>query len=171
MSMDVERRYAAFEFRAVDGGPGVLSGVAMPYGSEAILPGGLRERFEPGAFGALDTADVIANWQHMRESPIGRTGGGGLVLQDGPQELRASLTLPDTTAGRDVATLARNGVLRGFSVEFFAMRDRVDAGVRVVERARLSGLSIVDRPAYRDALATLRARIEGAAAPRRRIWL
>ena len=170
--MSIERRYAAFEYRAVDGGPGVLSGVAMPYGREAVLPGGLRERFEPGAFGPdVERADVMANWQHMREAPIGRTGGGGLVLQDGPQELRASLTLPDTTAGRDVATLARSGVLRGFSVEFVTLRDRVNAGVRVVERARLSGLAIVDRPAYRDALATLRARIEGAAAPRRRIWL
>ena len=171
--MSIERRYAAFEFRAVDGGPGVLTGVAMPYGREAVLPGGLRERFEPGVFGPdVGSLDVLANWQHAREAPLGRTGGGGLELLDGPQELRATLTLPDTAAGRDVATLASQRVLRGFSIEFHALHDRVAAGVRIVERARLSGLAIVDRPAYRDALATLRARIEGAAAPpKRRIWL
>ena len=171
--MDVERRFAAFEFRAAaaDGGPGTLSGVAMPYGREASLPGGLRERFDPGAFGDVAAADVLANWQHERQSPLGRTGpGGGLVLEDGPEALRASLTLPPTAAGRDVAELARRRVLRGFSVEFVAREDAVLAGVRVVRRADLVGLAIVDRPAYPDALASLRARIEGAA-PRRRIWL
>lgn len=172
--MDVERRFAGFEFRAAgDGGPGVLAGVAMRYGTEAALPGGLRERFEPGAFGDVAAADVLANWQHMRETPLARSRGGGLELEDGPRELRATVALPDTTAGRDVATLASRGVLAGFSVEFFAMRDRVEGGIRIVECASLVGLAIVDRPAYPDALATLRARIEGAAAsPRhRRIWL
>ena len=57
------------------------------------------------------------------------------------------MTLPDTTEGRDVATLVRDGVLRGFSVEFRATRDRIEGGnVRVVERAELRALSVVDDP-------------------------
>ena len=176
--MDVEYRFAPFEFRAVDGGPGVLDGVAMPYGSIAHVAPGLRERFEPGAFGAdVGAGDVLVNWQHDRARPLARTRGGGLVLSDGPEALRAEVTLPNTEAGRDVAVLAQRGVLSGFSVEFHALRDRVEGGVRVVESARLSGVAIVDRPAYPDAvIAALRARIEGAGghplrSRRRLLWL
>lgn len=175
-----EYRFAPFEFRADPmGSPGILAGVAMPYGSVAELGGGLRERFEKGAFGAdVERADVMANWQHAREAPLGRTGGGGLILADGPDALRAELILPATAAGRDVAELAKKRVLRGFSVEFRAAADRFEAGVRVVMRATLSGLAVVDRPAYGEALAALRARALDAAACQlamyasgRRIWL
>ena len=169
-----EYRYAAFEFRAADSGssPGTLHGTAMRYGDVADLGGGLRERFEAGAFGPdPGRRDVLANWQHSRESPLGRTGGGGLILTDGPDALRAELTLPATAAGRDVAELAKKHVLRGFSVEFRAAADRFEGGVRVVQRAILTGLAVVDRPAYFDALASLRARALDAAMPRRRVWL
>ena len=168
-----EYRFAPFEYRAGGkGSPGTLSGVAMPYGSIADLGGGLRERFVPGAFGPEPgRRDVLANWQHSRESPLGRTGGGGLVLTDSPEALRASLTLPDTMAGRDVATLAARRVLRGWSVEFRALSDGFQSGVRVVTGAVLTGIAIVDRPAYGEALASLRARALDAAMPRRRFWL
>jgi len=169
-----EYRYAEFEFRAASesSSPGTLAGVAMRYGTVADLGGGLMERFMPGAFGPdPGRRDVLANWQHSRESPLGRTGGGGLTLTDGPDALRAELVLPDTMAGRDVATLADRGVLRGFSVEFRSLSDGFDRGVRVVTGAVLTGLAIVDRPAYGDALASLRSRALDAAMPRRRIWL
>ncbi len=169
-----EYRYAAFEFRAAGEGssPGTLSGVAMPYGTVADLGGGLSERFTAGAFGPdPGRRDVVANWQHARESPLGRTGGGGLTLTDGPDALRVELVLPDTMAGRDVATLAARGVLRGWSVEFRAIADGFKGGVRVVTGAVLTGIAIVDRPAYGDALASLRARAIDAAMPRRRVWL
>lgn len=168
-----EYRFAAFEFRAADSdsSPGTLAGIAMRYGDVATLPGGIRERFEPGSFGPdVERADVLVNWQHHREAPLGRTGGGGLTLADGPDALRVALVLPATVAGRDVAELARRRVLRGFSVEFRAPMDRFEAGIRVVQRARLTGLAVVDRPAYGDALASLRARALDAAV-RRRIWL
>ena len=178
--MTTEYRFADFEFRAgAEGSPGTLTGTAMRYGDVAMLPGGVRERFEPGAFGAdVERADVMANWQHARASPLGRTGGGGLTLTDAPAALRVELVLPDTAAGRDVAELAARRVLRGFSVEFRAAVDRFEAGVRVVQRAALSGLAVVDRPAYGDSLAALQARAArgsgiGAVAggARRRIWL
>ena len=171
---ETECRFAAFEFRAADSGssPGTLYGTAMPYGTVADLGGGLRERFMPGAFGDVARADVLANWQHHREAPLARTGGGGLTLTDGPDALRAELVLPATAAGRDVAELASKRVLRGFSIEFRAPMDRFEGGVRVVQRAILTGLAVVDRPAYGEALAALRARaLDAAGASRRRIWL
>lgn len=174
MAEQTEYRFAAFTFEARAGddrSPGTLAGVAMPYGTVADLGGGLRERFEPGAFGPdPGRRDVLANWQHSREAPLGRTGGGGLTLTDGPDALRVELVLPDTMAGRDVAELAGRRVLRGFSVEFRALREGFRSGVRVVAGAVLTGIAIVDRPAYGEALASLRARALDAAMPRRRIW-
>ena len=112
---------------------------------------------------------VIVNRQHDRAAPLGRAGGL-LRLSDSPTELRAELTLPTTRDGEDVAELVRQGVLRGFSIEFRATRDRIEGGnVRVVERAELRALSVVDDPAYGDSIVALRARIEGSR--RRRWWL
>jgi len=166
-----EHRFAAFELRAAGAGPGTLAGVLMRYGSTASI-GGLAERFEPGSLTPADR--VIANMQHSREAPLAVTGpGGGLALDFGAEEVRAEVELPDTAAGRDVAVLARRGVLSGFSIEFRAVRDGVEGGVRVVREAVLLGLGIVDVPAYSDAtIRELRARIEAAAprAPRKPPW-
>lgn len=177
MNGEVEYRFAAFELRAADEGPGVIQGIAMVYGREAVIAPGLRERFEPGAFGDVGSLDVRANMQHDRRAPLARSlPGGGLVLADGPSELRAEVSLPDTQTGRDVAVLARRGVLSGFSIEFRVRPagERVEAGTRVISRADLVGLAVVDVGAYPNAVITaLRARIEGieGAPARRRPWL
>ena len=163
-----EIRFAPFELRSSDGTPGVLAGIAIRYGDRAEIAPGLFERFEAGAFGDIAKSTVIVNRQHNRGAPLARAGGL-LRLSDSPDDLRAELTLPDTTEGRDVATLVRDGVLRGFSIEFRAEHDRIEGGnLRIVERAKLIALSVVDDPAYGDSLVALRARIEGT---RRRWWL
>ena len=163
-----ERRFASFELRSSDGAPDVISGVAIRYGDRAEIAPNLFELFAPGAFGPdVAKSTVVVNRQHDRASPLGRAGGL-LRLSDSADALRAELTLPATRDGEDVATLVRDGVLRGFSVEFRAMRDRIEGGnLRIVERAELRGLSVVDDPAYGDSLVALRARIEGHG---KRLW-
>ena len=124
-----------------------LSGVAMPYGT--VSPS-FRERFEPGAFGDIrGTVDVTL--QHDPGIVLAR----GATLTDSPRALSVSATLE---AGAAALELVSRKALRGFSVEFRATRERRDAGIRVVERADLTGLALVDSPAYPSAGAEVRAR-------------
>ena len=123
-----------------------LIGTILRYSDEAVV-GGIRERFEPGAFGDVTTVDVILNRQHDRRVPLARSGSG-LTLQDGPESLRMAAELPKTREAEDTLELVRTGVLRGLSVEFRAIREAFVDGVRVIQEAVLTGLGVVDRPAY-----------------------
>ena len=153
-----------FELRA-DPEKRELSGTAMRYGDTANL-GPFRERFEPGAFGDLGSADVLLNAQHQRGVPLARTGGGGLEVRDTPEALEIVATLPETRAADDVLALVRGKVLRGLSVEFRALQERMVAGVRVIQKATLRAISVVDSPAYPGA--TVAAREAG---PKPARWL
>ena len=126
---------------------GRLSGTVLEYGDVASI-GGISERFEPGAFGDLASLDIVLNVQHERTRPIARTGGAGLRLSDSPESLTMSVELPDTADARDTLALVKAGVLRGVSVEFRAIAERFEQGVRIISEALLTGLAIVDKPAF-----------------------
>ena len=151
--MTIELRSRPVELRA-EGRQ--LSGVVMPYGEIAVATFG-PERFEPGAFGEGRASDVKLNLQHQRSVLLTRTGAG-LELIDGPDALRMVATLPDVTAARDAVGLVKAGVLRGLSVEFSALRERLQDGVRVIERALLSAIGVVDDGAFPGATVEARRR-------------
>ena len=55
----------------------------------------------------------------------------------------------------------RRGALNGIlNVEFHALAERREGGLRVIERAELSGLALVDRGAYPQSVAEVRAGVE-----------
>lgn len=157
--MLTESRFRTCELRQ-DGGRR-LSGVAIRYGDTATLPGGFRETFMPGAFGDVAEADVVLNRQHDRGAPLARTGGGGLFLRDSDEELRISAELPATSAADDALALVRAKVLRGLSIEFRSLREKYDGGVRIIERAALVAVAVVDSGAYPDSVVEARRRRGG----------
>ena len=139
---------AVTEFRRVElrqGEGRTLEGVVVRYGDKATLPWG-EERIEPGAFQPL--GDVVLNAHHDRQTPLARTDGAGLTLDDTDERLAISADLPATQAADDVLALVRAGVMRGLSIEFRAVAERIEGSVRVIERAVLSGIGVVDTPAY-----------------------
>ena len=152
-----EFRYADFEFRQSEDGLGVVTGTVIRYGDVAKLPWGTEE-FKAGAFGDIESADLIANRMHQRTQPLGRSGAGLRIIND-DEALRAELTLPGTSVGRDTAIEVRERLLRGLSLEFRAIKDTVDDDTnhRVIERAEMFGYGIVDRPAYPGSVAQMRA--------------
>ena len=143
----IEYRYAAME--ASPGGRNV-AGIAMRYGDRTTIEGKFVEEFRPGAFNPI--GDVVLNWMHDRAKPLARTGEhGGLQLADSATELRVAATLPETSLADDAVELIRRGVFRGLSIEFRSVEEKMVAGVRVIQKALLSGIAVVDRPAYSQA--------------------
>lgn len=121
-----------------------LRGIAMPY--DTVSPGH-REKFQPGAF-IGNLGDVALDVQHDRRRIVARTGGGGLELRDTPAALYMVAHLPETREAADTLTLVRNRVLRGLSVEFIALKQRYESGIRVISKAALPRLSVVDAGSY-----------------------
>lgn len=148
-----ERRFV--EFRA-DGD--AITGVVVRYGDTATF-GQWSERFEPGA---LEYSDVVVNLQHDRGKPVARIGAG-LTLSDSKAALEARIAAPDTVYGREAKELIGAGILRGLSMEFRAIEERMEDRTRIVSRAELVGIGIVDRPAYAESTIAARfAEIHGA---------
>ena len=148
--VDAQERWAEIRF---DGAAMTVSGTAIRYGETAKLYENEFERFEPGAFGDVGGLDVILDVQHDRSRPVARTGGGGLDIRDSAASLEFEAKLADTSAGRDARELVTSGVIRGASIRFVPKRwtdERTGAKMtRVVERAELLRISLVDKPAYR----------------------
>ena len=155
--MDTERRVTmgGVEWRAGDvaAGPGMISGVAMRFGAIARLPWG-REQFAPGSL-ELDPDGVMLNRQHQRARPLARHPDGGLEVAVSPTVVTVRARVVDTSDGRDTVALVRAGVMRGLSVEFTPEDEDVVDGVRVIRRAVLHGIAVVDSGAYDDATVTM----------------
>ena len=142
--MPTEKRYS--EFRSEGN---TLAGVAITY-NEVTKIGSTQERFEPGAFGEIPK-DIILTEMHNREKPVSKVQ---LIDSTERLEVRANLN-PDFDAR--VIHRVKTGLYTGFSVEFIPVKERIESQCRVVESARLCGLSLVDRPAYANSRVELRA--------------
>ena len=116
-----------------------VTGEAVRYGQRAK---DRPERFAPGAFQPI--GDVSLNLQHDRSITLAETGDR-LTITDTPQALEVRAELRDGAA----LTMLRRGSLRGLSVEFRAIGEHRDSnGVRVIERAALEAIGLVDSPSY-----------------------
>ena len=138
---------------------GDLSGPSLTYGE---ISASHRERFEPGAFAIADA--VPLNVHHEALAAIAWQPGGGLELQDSEDALRMEATVAPIPAGEYALAEIAAGRISGLSIEFKALAERREDGVRVVERATLGGLALVRSPSYKGSRVEARSR-------RRRIWL
>ena len=147
------------ELRADDSrqSPGRIVGVLLTYGQRA------SDRAEVFREGALtwDEGGVILNEQHNRAAPIMR-----FVPTVEGREVRIDAALPDTSRGRDAATMIRNGTLTGLSVEFAAQDEGMAGGDREIRQARLVAAAVVDDASYKS---PLEVRQHGSR--RRKLWL
>jgi HK97 family phage prohead protease len=113
--LTLERRAVA-ELRRADR---KLEGYAARFGVEARI-GDFTETIRAGAFAESlrSGRDVLALVDHDAAKVLARTKSGNLRLSEDSAGLQFELSLPDTTAGRDVLALAERGDLGGMSFGF-----------------------------------------------------
>ena len=90
---------------------------------------------------------MILNVQHERGRPLARTGAG-LILDDDETALQVRADLPGTTEADNTLALVKAGVLKGLSIEFKALQERSESDLRIVEKAVLKAVGVVDSGAY-----------------------
>lgn len=123
-----------------------LVGVAVRYGDTTNdRRMGAVDRILPGSLTVFD--DLRLTVHHDRNRPLAVLGKG-LTIEDTADALMMRAEIPDTTEGRDTLTLVRNGVLGGLSVELSEVEFSIADGVRLIEKAVLSAISVVDIPAF-----------------------
>lgn len=141
-----------FEVRSIDTETGIVEGIAVPWGERADLYW-FTEEFERGA--VQDSDDAQLWYRHV--DPI------GLLIEQRDDDagwfVRARIS--DTSLGRDVRTLAKDGVIRRFSVGFESREYSVvedgneDGRPHIVQRnVRVREVSLVPLPAYEGAEVT-----------------
>lgn len=133
-----------------------LFGYAIRYG--ALRRDG-REKFAAGAFVETRGAPLVFQHDH------------GSVIAEAPRvELRADGLYLDheLPEGAAAAVLVERGALTGLSVGFVAVAEHREGDVRVIDRARLDNIGLVDRPAYPTSGVEVRA--DPAAADLRYWW-
>ena len=145
-----ERRIAETEIRA-EGRR--LSGTVMRFGD--ISPSH-RERFEPGSIRMAES--VHLDLHHDPERAVAWHPGGGLELENGRQALTMRAELPPIPAADRALAEIRAGRVNGLSVEFRALAERRDGGLRVIEAAELRGIGIVRSPSYGGSRVEARAK-------------
>ena len=152
----------SIEVRADEMSPGRLVGTLLTYNEQAR---DRRETFAPGALSWPDNG-VVLREQHNRQAPIMRVIPeirGDKVVIDSP--------LPDTSRGRDMAVMIRNGTFTGLSLEFRATAESFPGGLREIRRAILTGAGLVDLPSYRGSKVEVRHSAGARTGTGRRLWL
>ena len=141
-----------------------LHGYAAIFNSEADL-GGFVEVIRNGAFRTSleGGSNIRALLDHKGDALLGTTRGGTLRLMEDAKGLAFSLSLPDTTHGRDLAVLVDRGDVQGCSFGF-----RVNPGgdrweqrggqlVRELLSVELHEITLTSDPAYTDTTVAMRS--------------
>jgi HK97 family phage prohead protease/HK97 family phage major capsid protein len=142
--MEIETR--EFEARA-DIEARTITGLAVPYGQDANIGGGISERFVPGAID--DVSDVKIYYGHEHDNlPIGRVISGRET--EAGYEITAKLTEGVQRADETLA-LMRDGVLNKFSVGFVPLESERDGQTITRTKVSLKEVSVVAWPAFAGA--------------------
>ena len=134
-----------------------LSGVAIGY--RDVSPSH-KERFSPGSFNLADQQNRWLNLRHNPFEAIAWTSNGTLALRDTNEALNLMVEeVPDTPAGNHALTGLRSGELKGLSIEFNALEETRENGLRVITRANLLAIGLVENPSYPQSQAENRSKM------------
>lgn len=145
------------EFRAVTGR--TLRGRVVNYGERAS---DRAEMFLSGAFVSREDP-LVLDVQHDPSIVAASTEDGTLTATDGPRALEVRAELKDARQGEPGSgplEMVRRGTLRGLSAAFRAVDEHMSSdGTRVVTKAHLVRIGLVDQGSYSGSRVELRARM------------
>ena len=160
MSLETRTLTRPLVVRAADKGR-TIGGYAAIFNSPADIGDSFREIIAPGAFTDALAQDVRALIDHNSGRVIGRTTAGTLRLSQDETGLAVEIDLPDTSDGRDLATLIERGDVSGMSFGFIVTKqtwdETGDVPTRTIEAVDLREVSVVAFPAYDDTSIALRS--------------
>ena len=160
MSLETRTLIRTPDVRATDNGR-TISGYAAVFNSRANIGGYFEEVIAPGAFDDALMQDVRALVDHDTGRVIGRTKAGTLRMKQDDMGLAVEIDLPDTSDGRDLATLIERGDVSGMSFGFVVTKETWDETMeppmRTIQALDLREVSVVAFPAYDDTSIAMRS--------------
>ena len=132
--------------------PGTVSGSLLKYGEVIRHDRGL-ETFEPRSLQWDEKHGIVLYNSHDQNS---RKPVGIVSPSNNDTEARFEYQLPDTPAARKLASEIRNQTLKGLSIEFRSLQEKVVNGIRRIAKATVSGIAAVKEPAYQTATVEVR---------------
>ncbi len=160
MSLETRTLIRTPEVRATDNGR-TIGGYAAVFNSRANIGGYFEEVIAPGAFDDALMQDVRALVDHDTGRVIGRTKAGTLRMKQDDMGLAVEIDLPDTSDGRDLATLIERGDVSGMSFGFVVTKETWDETMeppmRTIQALDLREVSVVAFPAYDDTSIAMRS--------------
>lgn len=143
------------QIREVDADKREVTGLAVPWDTDATIGGAYTERIARGA--ARNVENALLFWRH--DEPIGRI----VAHRDTDDGLEITAHISETARGNEAYTLLRDGVIDKFSVGFKPLEHHTDDAGTVVRTAiAVHEVSLVPFPAYEDAKV---AQVREAATP------
>jgi HK97 family phage prohead protease len=126
-----------------------ISGVAVPYGVDAVVTGGEKVRIEAGALPVDGKAPKLFMY-HDSTQPV------GVVTErvETDEGMMFSARIAATAAGDEALVLAQEGVLDSVSVGINPTKWKMDGDTMVVKAAEWVELSLVPVPAFAGAVIT-----------------
>lgn len=158
--MALEKRTCRFEVKELaEDTPGQFSGIASVYGvtdlqGDVVMPGAFTKTIEERG------RELPILWQHHPDTPI----GVGTLSDSGPGLLLAGSLVLDVQKAREAYALLKAKAVKGLSIGYEVIKDRMENGVRQLLEIRLWEVSLVTFAANPLAQVTGVKDIEGLAA-------
>jgi HK97 family phage prohead protease/HK97 family phage major capsid protein len=135
---------------ASDAGRRIISGIVVPFGTVGNTSAG-PVIFEAGSISIGDPTKIKLLAQHSQTDPIGRA----MSFQESATEIRGQFKVSASQKGSDYLVMASEDLISGLSVgvEVIASKPGKD-GTLYVQRATLKEVSLVESPAFTQAVVT-----------------
>jgi len=147
------------DIEAADAGRRIISGVVVPFGKVGNTSAG-AVIFERGSIQIPNTSKIKLLAQHNQTDPIGRAQS----FSETSEAIYGTFKVSASQKGTDYLTLASEELISGLSVgvDVVASKPSKD-GTLYVQQAILREVSLVESPAFSDAVVTRVAASEGEA--------